>query len=321
MASHEMLSRITGDPVWADRCEDLAFNSLPASLDPEGRRRSTTSPAPTASTWTTAPKPGQFQNGFAMQAYMPGVDQYRCCPHNYGMGWPYFVEELWAATPDNGLAAAMHGPCAVTAKVADGTAVTITEDTGYPFTDTITLTVDHPEGAAPSRSTCASPAGAPARDHRQRARGAAPGRARVRQDRSGPGPTATGSCCACRMQARTRTWSGNHNAVSVDFGAADLLACASARVVPDRRHRRSCRARGARHGSAWNYGLSSTGLRGHHRRAGTLPANPFTPASAPIRITAARPQIPAWKADAEHIVTPLAGQPDAAAPSRSRRSR
>ena len=53
-----------------------------------------------------------------MQAYLPGVDQYRCCPHNYGMGWPYFAEELWLATPDSGLAAAMYAASAVTAKVA-----------------------------------------------------------------------------------------------------------------------------------------------------------------------------------------------------------
>ena len=33
MHSFEMLTRITGDPIWADRCEELAFNSLPASLD------------------------------------------------------------------------------------------------------------------------------------------------------------------------------------------------------------------------------------------------------------------------------------------------
>ncbi len=52
----------------------------------------------------------QFDNGFAMQAYLPGVDQYRCCPHNYGQGWPYYVEEMWLATPDGGLAASLYGP-------------------------------------------------------------------------------------------------------------------------------------------------------------------------------------------------------------------
>ncbi|WP_410596095.1 beta-L-arabinofuranosidase domain-containing protein [Amycolatopsis sp. lyj-23] len=55
MASHQLLTRLTGDPVWADRCEDLAFNSLPAALDPTGRA-GTTSPAPTASTSTICPR-------------------------------------------------------------------------------------------------------------------------------------------------------------------------------------------------------------------------------------------------------------------------
>lgn len=55
MASHELLTRITGDPVWADRCEDLAFNMLPASSIPTARPF-TTSPAPTASTSTTVPR-------------------------------------------------------------------------------------------------------------------------------------------------------------------------------------------------------------------------------------------------------------------------
>lgn len=35
MRSFEMLTRFTGDPVWADRCEELVFNALPAAFDPE----------------------------------------------------------------------------------------------------------------------------------------------------------------------------------------------------------------------------------------------------------------------------------------------
>src|SRR4029077_10923328 len=31
MHSFEMLTKISGDPVWSDRCEDVAFNSLPAA--------------------------------------------------------------------------------------------------------------------------------------------------------------------------------------------------------------------------------------------------------------------------------------------------
>ena len=32
MHSAERLVTITGNPVWADRCEDVAYNSLPAVL-------------------------------------------------------------------------------------------------------------------------------------------------------------------------------------------------------------------------------------------------------------------------------------------------
>jgi DUF1680 family protein len=52
-------------------------------------------------------------------------------------GWPKFVQNLWYATAGNGLAALVYGPSEVTAKVAGGETVTITETTGYPFQDKI----------------------------------------------------------------------------------------------------------------------------------------------------------------------------------------
>ena len=197
MASHEMLSRITGDPVWADRTEDLAFNSLPAALDPKQTGIHYVTSANSIAQLNRTGSQGQFQNGFPMQAYMLGIDNYRCCPHNYGMGWPYYVEEMWAATPDDGLGATLHGPSRVTAKVADGTTVTITADTAYPFTDTITFTRHHARSRWPSRCTCGSRAGAPV----PRSRSTAPRRRRPAARRTprsrAPGPTATGSCSAC----------------------------------------------------------------------------------------------------------------------------
>lgn len=42
MHSAESLVAITGNPVWADRCEDVAFNSLPAALTAELRAPNTT---------------------------------------------------------------------------------------------------------------------------------------------------------------------------------------------------------------------------------------------------------------------------------------
>jgi hypothetical protein len=56
-------------------------------------------------------------------------------------GWPYFVEHLWLATADNGIAAALYAPSEVKAKVAGGEEVRISEDTWYPFGDNIDFTI------------------------------------------------------------------------------------------------------------------------------------------------------------------------------------
>jgi hypothetical protein len=144
MLSHEILTRITGDAVWGDRTEELAFNLLPASLDPRGKAIHYITNANCIDLNNSVKTQGQFQNGFAMQSYRAGVDQYRCCPHNYGMGWPYYVEEMWVATRDGGLCAALYGPSTVTARVADGTQITVTETTTYPFNDTITFGLSMP---------------------------------------------------------------------------------------------------------------------------------------------------------------------------------
>ena len=35
LASDEILTGITGDPMWADNCEDVAFNTYPAAVMPD----------------------------------------------------------------------------------------------------------------------------------------------------------------------------------------------------------------------------------------------------------------------------------------------
>jgi hypothetical protein len=134
MLSDEILLTITGNPIWADRCEDITFNSLPAAFTADMK----------ALHYLTAPNmilcdrhnksPG-LQNGGPMLHFNPHI--HRCCQHNTGHGWPYYAQHLWLATPGNGLAAVLCAPSKVTAKVADGTEVTILEDTKYPFDETI----------------------------------------------------------------------------------------------------------------------------------------------------------------------------------------
>jgi hypothetical protein len=136
MYSFEMLLRITGNPVWADRCEEVAFNSLPAAMTPDlkGLHYLT---APNQIQLDKENKHPMIDNSGNMFAYTPFED-YRCCQHNVAFGWPYYAEHLWLATQDNGLAAVLYAASEVGAKVgSEGTAVKIIEETGYPFDESV----------------------------------------------------------------------------------------------------------------------------------------------------------------------------------------
>jgi hypothetical protein len=137
MASFESLLKITGEAVWADRAEEVAFNSLPASMTPDLKGLHYL----TAPNLVSCDSTGEhdFQNSGTLVSFDPW--SYRCCQHNVAFGWPYFAEHLWMATADNGLAAVIYAPSTVKAKVADGTEVVLSEETHYPFDDQIRITV------------------------------------------------------------------------------------------------------------------------------------------------------------------------------------
>jgi hypothetical protein len=144
MHSFQMLTRITGDPLWADRCEEIAFNSFPCSQTPDQKAlHYLTAPnQPVLDTRNHAPG---IQNEGNMLGYDP--HDFRCCQHNVAMGWPYYAEELWLATADGGLAASLYAPSEVSAKAGDGSQVRIVEETDYPVDGTVTLTVSAPRRA------------------------------------------------------------------------------------------------------------------------------------------------------------------------------
>jgi hypothetical protein len=70
------------------------------------------------------------------------MPNFACCLANMHQGWPKFVASMWMATNDNGLALVTYGPSVVKAKVGDGQEVTITEETNYPFTGSVNLTIN-----------------------------------------------------------------------------------------------------------------------------------------------------------------------------------
>lgn len=143
MTSDMILFRITGDLTWVDHCEEVAFNMAPAAVMADFR----------ALRYITCPN----QPISDSENHHPGIDNAgpfmamnpfssRCCQHNHTHGWPYYIENLWTATPDGGLAATLYGSSKVKAKVGQGKGIDIslTETTNYPFDDQITISVSIP---------------------------------------------------------------------------------------------------------------------------------------------------------------------------------
>ena len=138
MNSDEHLLRITGDIFWADHAENVAFNTYPAAVTDDFKAlRYITSPNMVLND-SENHHPGIANAGPFL---MMNPFSSRCCQHNHAQGWPYYAENLWMATQDNGLAAVLYAASNVTAKVGSGAEVSIHETTHYPFEETIQFEV------------------------------------------------------------------------------------------------------------------------------------------------------------------------------------
>jgi hypothetical protein len=124
--SFYILGRVTGDAKYADRCEDVMLNHFPAAQTPDLKALH------------------YLTNRGRQICYSPHI--YRCCQHNVAMGWPWYAQNLWQATSDNGLAAWLYAACDVSTRVgADGAQVTIHTATDYPFDGRVVMTVGSSE--------------------------------------------------------------------------------------------------------------------------------------------------------------------------------
>jgi hypothetical protein len=137
MFSLEHLIRIFGDVAFADRLERIAYNNLPATITSDLRAHqydqqwNQVQCTIARRNWTDN---GDDSNIFGLEP------NFGCCTANLHQGWPKLTASLWLATPDGGLAAAAYAPCEVSVSIG-GVAVTIAEETSYPFDDTVTFRV------------------------------------------------------------------------------------------------------------------------------------------------------------------------------------
>lgn len=310
MFSCEQLLTTTGDPLWADRCEDVAFNMLPAALTAEmDALRYLTAPN-MATADRTSHAPG-IQNGGPMFAMDPTI--HRCCQHNFGHGWPYLAEHLWLATADDGLALAFPLAGEVEAAVGDGAEVTMTAETHYPFDDAVELTINTAEpvrfplylrvpGWCDSSSLAINGEAVAVEPE--------PGRY-LRIDRTWSDGDAVR--LALPMAVKLRTWEANHDSVSVDRGPLTYSL-----EIGEQKTREGGSEDWPGYvilpATDWNYGLV---LDGHDpaasfevvRRDWPDSEMPWTLGNVPVMLKARGKKIPEWQLDAFELVAPLQDSP------------
>ncbi len=316
MHSFEMLAKIGGNPVWCDRCEEVAFNSLPAALlaNEKGLHYLTGANMVVCDTRNKAPG---IQNGGNMLAFSPW--DFRCCQHNVSHGWPYFAEELWHATADRGLCATMYAASDVTAKVGpgDGTAVEIAAATDYPFSDTIALKLTTPQAVRfplyfRVPRWCQQPA---VSINGQAVAVDAKPLSFIRIERDWQSGDAVE--LKLPMAVSVRTWPKNKDSASVDYGPLTFSL-----KIGEQWKKFGGRAEKFPQwpefellpSTPWNYGLvldEKAPARTFEvvRSTGPLPAQPFTPETAPIEIKAKARKIPAWTLDANGLLNVLQPSP------------
>lgn len=313
MRSFEILNRITGNPVWAERCEDLAANSFPAAL-----RTNLLSlhylTAPNQPELDNENKSPDVQDAGTFFSHSPTEPNYYCCEHNHGMGWPYFCEETWSATWDNGLCAALYAPTTVRARVGDGSTVSVTETTSYPFSDTIQLTV-----SATNNVTF-------------------PLYLRVPQWCSNSWLQINGQTWATNSPAHSflclqrswtngdqvvlhlprqitlRTWATNNNCVSVNYGPLTFSMQINENWQAYGNNAAPWTEWEAYPANAWNYGLILNPANPASSftvvtNAGGVATNPFSLATAPLSLQVQARKIPAWTLDGLYAVGPMQPSP------------
>jgi DUF1680 family protein len=134
MYCFESILPVTGDVYYADYLEKIAYNVLPTQSTDDYMRKQYFQQANQV---LITDVERNFFNDKNARICFGTTSGYPCCLTNMHQGWPKFVQNLWYATSDNGIAALVYGPSEVTAKVSDGEEVTITETTGYPFKEKI----------------------------------------------------------------------------------------------------------------------------------------------------------------------------------------
>lgn len=137
MFSLETILKITGDTEIADLLERITYNALPTQHNDDFTERQyfqAANQVELSDRLETAFESKNHKNTDFVYGLFGG---YVCCTCNMHQAWPKFVQNLFYATPNGGVAALLYAPSNVTMKVANGVDLSIKETTGFPFREEV----------------------------------------------------------------------------------------------------------------------------------------------------------------------------------------
>ena len=135
--SLETILRITGDTQYADLLERITYNALPAQASEDFTSRQYFQAANQVKLTDRLQSSFETKNHKGTDFVFGVLTGYPCCTTNMHQSWPKFVQNLFYATPDGGVAVLLYAPSEVQMMVADSVDLQITERTGFPFREQV----------------------------------------------------------------------------------------------------------------------------------------------------------------------------------------
>jgi len=297
MLSDATILRVTGEVERGDSLERMAYNALPGSLSPDIHQHVYYC----IPNNVAAIRGGKgFNQDYGNGSTPAHISGFACCCYNFHQGWPKFVQNSWAAAPGNGLALLAYGPSEVTASLGGGKPVVISEETDYPFGESVALKVKSAAGETFPLSVripmwCAS------------ASISVNGTAQ-------PAPAAgsfavisrtwkTGDEVKISLPMKPRVEQGLNRSVSISRGPLVFSLGV--------KERRQDYAQGPKPGfqayelhpdSPWNYGLVQPSPETISVNATGMPEHPFHRGETPLTLTVTAKKVASWKMAASGLV-------------------
>jgi len=288
----------TGLAEHADRIERACFNAAPGAVRYDFKALQYFS-CPNQVIADASSNHHDHGRGGAHLSFRPNPAT-ECCPGNVNRIMPNYVARMWMRDRENGLVAALYGPSTVRCRVGENrTPISIVEDTGYPFSDTIHFTV---RLERPSRFAlwlripgwCAEPE---LRINGRASRRRLPPGTFIKVQRT----YHDGDKLALRLPMTLRRSRWPEAGIGLERGPlvyALHIDEVWTRDGSDKRSTDRFPAWSVRPGSPWNYALRLPGRNWRNAIRVTQHAScahPWSPSTAPISLTVPAQRVPTWR--------------------------